>query len=193
MKISDGMFVTVIYQMALESEEDGDEQIDDFSEEDVASFICGMNNLIPPFEKYLAGMEEGDEFSFRSEPKEAFGEYREEYVVDVPKTLFEIDGKFDSKHVYEGNMIPMRDSNGKLREGMVVNVGDDTVQIDFNHVLAGETILCKGRITDVHVASLEEIAAIATEISSDGCENCDGCEDCGDEAGGCSSGCGCGR
>ncbi|MDD4801298.1 MAG: peptidylprolyl isomerase, partial [Proteiniphilum sp.] len=121
-------------------------------------------------------------------------------VLDLPKSIFEIDGKIDENVLFEGNTVPMMDASGNHLMGSVVAVGDETVTMDFNHPLAGELMHFEGRVTGVRDASAEEIAVL---LSGDGCgcgsggcgcgdgENEDGSCGCGSGGGGCGSGCNC--
>ncbi|OAV74107.1 FKBP-type peptidyl-prolyl cis-trans isomerase slyD [Bacteroidales bacterium Barb7] len=81
----------------------------------------------------------------------------------------------------------MTDSDGNRLNGIVDEVKESVVVMDFNHPLAGETLHFSGKVINVHEATAEEIAA----LTSPSC----GC-DCGDCASDCdskeSSGCDCG-
>ena len=70
--------------------------------------------------------------------------------MDLPKNIFEVDGKFDAEMIKEGNTVPMMDSNGNRMNGSVLEVKDDIVVMDFNHPLAGETLHFSGEVIDVH-------------------------------------------
>ena len=122
-------------------------------------FIYGTGMMLPAFEKALNGLEVGGTFNFSIEPAEAYGEYNEEHVLDLPKNIFEVDGKFDAEMIKEGNTVPMMDSNGNRMNGSVLEVKDDIVVMDFNHPLAGETLHFSGEVIDVHEPTAEEIAA----------------------------------
>jgi len=96
-------------------------------------FIFGANMMLDAFERELKGLGEGDTFSFSLTPEEAYGEYEEERVIELPKKIFEVDGKIDKKVLFEGNTLPMMDSAGNRLMGSVVAIKDDTVTMDFNH------------------------------------------------------------
>ena len=154
-------------------------------------FIYGTGMMIPAFEKELMGLEPGQKFNFSIAPADAYGEYNEEHVLDLPKHIFEVDGKFDSEMIQEGNTVPMMDADGHRMNGSVLEVKEDVVVMDFNHPLAGETLHFSGEVIDVHEPTPEEIAAFAAPAGGCGC----GCGDCGGGCGeheghGCGSGCG---
>ena len=113
--------------------------------------------------------------------------------MELPKHIFEIDGKFDSEHIKEGETVPMMSSDGNRMNGSVLEVKDDIVVMDFNHPLAGEMLHFSGEVIDVHDPTEEEITELNRLMSG----GCGGCCDCGDDACGCGDdacggGCHCG-
>lgn len=199
MKITDNKYVTLTYDLNVGEGEER-ELMEQATAERPLEFIFGTNSMLEAFEKQIEGLAEGDSFSFRLTPEEAYGDYDEEKVLDLPKSIFEIDGKIDENVLFEGNTVPMMDASGNHLMGSVVVVGDETVTMDFNHPLAGELMHFEGRVTGVRDASAEEIAVL---FSGDGCgcgsggcgcgdgENEGGSCGCGSSGGGCGSGCNC--
>lgn len=199
MKIATNKFISVSYDLNV-GEGDERELMERATSETPLTFIFGTGSMLEAFEKNLEGLSQGDSFDFILAPDQAYGEYDEEHVVDLPRNIFEVDGKLDENVVFEGNTIPMMDSNGNRLQGSVVEVKDDIVTMDFNHPLAGETLNFAGSILEVREASAEEIAELfAPQGGGCGCGSC-GCDDededgcgCGssNSEGGCGSGCGC--
>ena len=188
MKISANKFVAVTYDLYVGEGEER-ELMEKATREVPLKFIYGTGSMIQAFEDSLMGLESGAAFDFTITPENAYGEYNEDYVLDLPKNIFEVDGKFDSEMIQEGNTVPMMDSNGNRMNGSVLEVRDDVVVMDFNHPLAGETLHFKGEVIDVHEPTAEEIAAMTAPAGGCGC----GCDSCG---GGCGDhehgdGCGC--
>lgn len=189
MKISANKYVAVIYDLNVGEGEER-ELMEKATREVPLKFIYGMGMMIPAFEEALMGLEEGEKFDFSITPENAYGEYNEEHVLDLPKSIFEVDGKFDSEMVKEGNTIPMMDASGQRINGSVLEVKDDVVVMDFNHPLAGETLHFTGEVIDVHEPTAEEIAALTAPAGGCGC-GCDSCgSGCGDHGHGDSCGCG---
>ena len=189
MKISANKYVAVIYDLNVGEGEER-ELMEKATREVPLKFIYGMGMMIPAFEEALMGLEEGEKFDFSITPENAYGEYNEEHVLDLPKSIFEVDGKFDSEMVKEGNTIPMMDASGQRINGSVLEVKDDVVGMDFNHPLAGETLHFTGEVIDVHEPTAEEIAALTAPAGGCGC-GCDSCGGgCGDHEHGDSCGCG---
>lgn len=183
MRISANKYVAVIYDLNVGEGEER-ELMEKATREVPLKFIYGTGMMIPAFEDALAGLESGDQFDFSLTPENAYGEYNEDHVLELPKNIFEIDGKFDSEMVKEGNTVPMMDADGHRMNGSVLEVKKDVVVMDFNHPLAGETLHFKGEVVDVHEPTAEEIAAMTSSSCGGGCEGCGG--GCGDhECGGC--------
>ena len=65
-------------------------------------FICGAGMLLPKFEGALLGKEPGDKVSFTLEPADGYGEIIAEAIVELPKTIFMIDGKVAEDILFEG-------------------------------------------------------------------------------------------
>ncbi len=189
MKISNNKFVSLTYDLNVGEDEER-ELMEKVTDEQPLNFIYGMGMMLESFEKQVFGLQEGDAFSFSLTPKNAYGERDEERMVELPKSVFEIDGKFDKERISEGQMLPMMDSDGNRLMGAVMEVTDSHVLMDFNHPLSGEHLHFSGQILDVHEATAQEIAAFTSgcgggcggHCSSDGCDT-EGC-DCG--SGGCS-------
>lgn len=190
MKISPNKFVSLSYDLNV-GEGDEKELMEKATPEQPLEFIFGTNSMLEAFEKNVDGLAEGDSFDFILTPDQAYGEYDDDHLVDLPKNIFEVDGKVDESVVFEGNTIPMMDSNGNRLNGSVVSVSDDVVKMDFNHPLAGETLHFTGNVLSIREASAEEIAALFAPQGG-GCGSGCGCGSSDDE-GSCGSGsCGCG-
>ena len=108
-------------------------------------------------------------------------------IVDLPKDIFK---EVEPEDMVVGNTLPMMDSIGRRLEGKIISIGDEDVQIDFNHQLAGKDLYFKGEVLTVRDATDEELEALHSH-------KCGGCSGCGshEEEGCCGSddsGCGCG-
>ena len=198
MKISDNKYVSLAYDLNVGEGSDR-ELMEQATAERPMEFIFGANMMLEAFENQIKGLGQGDVFSFQLSPEEAYGDYDETKLVELPKNIFVINGKIDDEVLFEGNTVPMMDSSGNRLVGSVVSIGDDVVTMDFNHPLAGERMYFDGRVVGVREASAEEIAAL---FSGGGCGcGSGGCGSSGENGGcgtgGCGSdmegaGCGCG-
>lgn len=147
METVENKYITLAYK--LYTIENGEKE---FTEEAPAEhpfqFISGLGLTLESFENQVKDLNKGDKFDFTIKAEEAYGEYDEEHVIDLPKNIFEIEGKFDSERVVEGAVIPLMTSEGQRINGSVVEVKDDVVVMDMNHPLAGCDLNFVGEITE---------------------------------------------
>lgn len=184
MKIAANKYVSVSYDLNV-GEGDERELMERATAEQPLEFVYGIGMMLPAFEKELNGLEKGAAFSFSLKPEDAYGEFQEESVVELPKNIFEVDGKFDAEMIQVGNIVPMMDNSGNRLQGSVEEIREDVVVMDFNHPLAGETLHFAGRVLDVHEATAEEIAALTAPAGGCSCGDCGGGCDGGQKDGGC--------
>lgn len=152
MKIATNKVVALIYELVV------DGQIaDKTTEERPLEFIFGTGTLLPKFEEYILDSEPGDDFKFTLSPAEGYGEYDPQALVELPKTVFEVEGKVREDLLVPGNMIQMMNSMGGIIPGMVKEVKADTVMMDFNSPMAGKTLNFTGKILTVRDATDKEI------------------------------------
>jgi len=156
MAISNGDTVTIeytgrlddgtVFDTSLESVASEDGLADDQPERDYQPLTVeiGAGRIIEGLEESLIGMEAGDEDSVTIEPEQAYGERTDDRVVEYDADEFR-------------QMLGGRDPEVGLEiqteeglPGEVVDTDDDTVRVDFNHELAGETLTF-----DIEVVSVE--------------------------------------
>jgi FKBP-type peptidyl-prolyl cis-trans isomerase SlyD len=178
MKISKDKVVSLAYELRLDHT-DG-EVVETLKADEPLVFIYGSGNLLPKFEENLDGLVVGDLFKFNLNATDAYGEKDVEAIVSIPLTIFEIDGKIDDKMLQMGNKIPMQDSSGNKLTGAVMEVSKDSVKMDFNHPLAGNSLFFSGEIVDIREATEEELQHGHAHYagSCDNCENCGGHDHC---------------
>ncbi|MCF8331250.1 MAG: FKBP-type peptidyl-prolyl cis-trans isomerase [Bacteroidales bacterium] len=122
------------------------------------TFLFGNGNLLEKFEDNLSGKKSGDAFAFGLKSDEAYGQRREDMVVDLPKDIFKNEkGEIMEDILVKDNFIPMKDEGGNVLNGKVLEVKDDAVNMDFNHPLAGQDIYFSGTVKNIREAKKEEI------------------------------------
>ena len=67
------------------------------------------------------------------------------------------DGKFDSGFVQVGRYVPMRTADGQTVNGLVLDITEDKVRMDFNHPLSGKTLHFVGHVQEAHPATDQEL------------------------------------
>lgn len=195
MSISEKSIVSVSYDLYVKTEGGEPELMESAPADKPLTFCFGIGMMLPKFESQLSELKVGDKFDFVIPCDEAYGAYNEEHVIDLPKNIFEVDGKFDDEMIFVGNVVPLMDAEGNRINAEVIEVADETVTVDVNHPLAGEDLNFIGEVLDIHDATEEEIKSF---LGGGGCSGCScgdgGCDDeaCDSSAGGCGSGsCGC--
>ena len=194
METAENKYITVAYK--LYTIEDGEKElVEEAKAEHPFQFISGMGTTLEAFESQIVPLKKGDKFDFTIPSAEASGEYNDEHVLDLPKHIFEIEGKFDSERIVAGNIVPLMDSEGRRMNGTVVEVKPDIVVVDMNHPLAGADLNFVGEVVESRPATNEEIQEVVNMMGGGGCScGCDSCGDgCGDGCGdhGCGDHCGC--
>jgi FKBP-type peptidyl-prolyl cis-trans isomerase SlyD len=121
-------------------------------------YIHGIGMMIPLFEKNLVGKQAGDIFEFGIPAADAYGEYDDEAVAEIPKQAFNLEGMNPDDIFVEGEVLPLQDEKGQAMQGIITQVKALSVVIDFNHPMAGMDLYFTGRIDTVREASATEIA-----------------------------------
>ncbi len=169
MKIEKNKFVSLIYELR-ETNPEG-RIIEAIDENKPMTFIYGNGRLLPQFEVNLHALNKGDTFNFVLGSDAAYGERREDMIIDVPLSIFETKGKIDETVCSVGNEVPMMDRDGNRINGIINEITDTSVKMDFNHPMAGTDLSFKGKIIDVRDATAEEIAGIKNSCSTCGSYN----------------------
>ncbi len=147
-------------------------------------FIIGSGMILPKFEEAIMEKEAGDKVAFTIEAGEGYGEIHPEAIVDLPRSIFCDENGQIADMVVVGNVLPMSSADGQQMYGMVKEIGEETVKMDFNHPMAGKTLNFEVEVVSVRDVTPEDLAP------KGGC----GCG-CGDQScscdGDCSDGCGC--
>lgn len=197
LEISKYKMVTLTYDLRVDNEKG--EMIEQATMERPLEFLYGAGMMLPKFESELAGLKQDEDFNIKLVKTDAYGEVNNDAIVELPKSVFLVDGNFDSELIKVGNTVPMMSSNGQRMNGLVLEVNDEVVKMDFNHPLAGEDLFFSGKVVAIREASDEEVAQILSGGGGCGCGSGGGCgtEACDDsscgpnEGGGCGSSCGC--
>jgi len=179
MSIQNNKMVSVTYDLYVGGENEEPELMEQATAQNPLTFCFGIGMMLAEFEKNLHGLKVSDNFDFKIDSKDAYGEYDDENVVDLPRNIFEVDGKLDEKMVFVGNVVPLMDSDGTRINAQVVEIGDEAIKVDFNHPLAGETLHFKGSVLEVRDATEQELASFTGGGCSGGCSGCGG--GCGSE------------
>jgi FKBP-type peptidyl-prolyl cis-trans isomerase 2 len=136
-KVQNGDQVSIEYEGLLE---DG-EIVERSSDTGPVEFVVGSNIMPPGFEKALIGMGEGEEKTITMTPEEAFGPRDENLIHTVNRSVFG-EKILPKPGMVLGMTLEKEGQNHKV-PALVVAVKGEDVTIDFNHPLAGKTIIYK--------------------------------------------------
>jgi len=121
------------------------------------TMVFGTGRMLKSFEDKLLGLRSGDSFEFLLSSEESFGDYNKDLLMEIPKTVFMINGEIKPDTLVVGRVVPMMDGDGNPFDGRVVAVNESTVSMDFNHPLAGKSLFTKGEVLNVREATYDEL------------------------------------
>ena len=143
--VSEGTRVYLNFSISLE---DGSEVDTNFGGDPV-DFAIGDGSLLPGFERLLFGMTGGERQMFTVSPENAFGQPNDNNLQYLPRDQFDDDVELDI-----GLVFSFADASGGELPGMVIAFDEEEVTVDFNHPLAGRTILFDVLVHRVEPAEL---------------------------------------
>lgn len=152
MIVSNNKVVSVSYELKVQGE-----IVDRADSENPMEFIYGNGSLIQSFENNIKDMKAGDSFDFSIPSDQAYGQVNAEYIIKLPKSVFEREGEVAEDILVVGSRLPMVDQEGNQLNGLILEVKEDEVVMDFNHPLAGEDLHFMGKVEAVREASQEEL------------------------------------
>ncbi len=117
------------------------------------AYLHGHANIIPGLESQLEGKAAGDKFVAVVEAADAYGEYQEQAVQEVPREHFQgVD------NIEAGMQFQTQAESGQPMLVTVKKVTDEVVTVDANHPLAGKQLNFDVEIAEVRPATEEEIS-----------------------------------
>lgn len=132
MEAQNGQKVTIEYRGTLDSGEEFDASA---KHGQPLTFTLGEGQVIPGFEKAVEGMEVGEKKTFTLAPDDAYGQRRDDLVIEFPKA--QLEGS--DVELEEGKEVGLQTPQGPI-PARIEKVGEETVTIDANHPLAGQNL-----------------------------------------------------
>ncbi len=158
--VSDDMVVTLDYTLQLE---DGGEIVDSSEGDEPLEFIQGHGEIVPGLEDALYGMTVGEEKELVVQPEEGYGELDPDAYQLIPLEAFPEDVKLEP-----GLGLELQDEEGETMLAFVAEVRTDSVLLDFNHPLAGETLHFMVKVVGLRPATEEELEHDHVHLGPDG-------------------------
>ena len=141
--IETGDTVKIEYEGSLENGEvfDSTEKHDGVPLE----FVAGAGQMIKGFDEAVIGMRLDEEKTVTLEPAKAYGPKDESKIVEISKENF---GDFWSQL-----KVGMPVSSPQAGNGTVLEMNENSAKVDFNHALAGKTLVFKIKVVGIEKAS----------------------------------------
>lgn len=130
---------------------DEEKIIDSSLNSEPLSYLHGAQNIVPGLEKALEGKSVGDKLSVSVNPEEGYGEYDDKLKQELPRSMFsgvdtlEVGMEFHAETQHGQQVVSISKVEG------------DTITVDGNHPLAGQTLHFDVEVTDICKASDEEL------------------------------------
>lgn len=148
MKIEKDKVVTLFYSL---KDSDGNEVENNYNDTPMA-YLHGHGNVFPALEAGLEGLETDATKTITLEANDAYGQRRPNALQKIP--IKHLLGK--PKKLTPGQLVKVNTEKG-ARDGSVVKAGRFMVEIDFNHPLAGSSVVFDVKITDIREPTNEEL------------------------------------
>lgn len=110
-----------------------------------AKLCLGDGSLTANFEACLLGLKAGDRKAFTLHANDAFGQPNPDNIHHMDKSRFSADTSPDI-----GMIIAFSQPDGSEIPGIIRDVQGESVTVDFNHPLAGQTIIFDVEILSVN-------------------------------------------
>ena len=147
-KIAANKVVTVSYTLR----DDDGEIIDSSDEGNPLVYLHGASNIVPGLEEELSGAAQGDSIKATISPEKGYGPRIGE-AQEVPRKLFPADAELAT-----GMQVMAHDDEGRQIPFFITGMSEETVTVDPNHPLAGETLHFDVKIEALRDATEEEVA-----------------------------------
>lgn len=102
---------------------------------DPFELTLGEGTVIRGFEEAIVGMEEGQTKKIEISADDAYGPYRDELVISLPRE--EVNLGFEP---FENLPLQLQSPDGRVFNVVVKKVTEDTIELDANHPLAGKNL-----------------------------------------------------
>jgi len=109
-----------------------------------AKLQLGTGAVTPAFEAQLYGLAAGDSKTFTLAPEDAYGMPNPDNIYYLDRSKFSLDAPAQA-----GMIIGFTMPDGSEMPGLVREVVGDSVTVDFNHPLAGQTLTFSVEIVEV--------------------------------------------
>ncbi|MCP5004854.1 MAG: hypothetical protein GY941_13065 [Planctomycetes bacterium] len=146
LKASADKIVSIEYTLMLEDKSVQDTNVG----KDPLNFVYGSNDIIPGLELALAGMKVGESKHVVVKSEDGYGPSDPEKFREIGKDKLPPDA------LVVGTPLQGQNASGKVVQAWVAEIKEDTVILNFNHRLAGQTLYFDVKVVDIK--EMEETA-----------------------------------
>ncbi len=146
MAIENNQIVSIEYEV-----KDGDKVVDSNFGGAPLVFMFGKDQIIPGLENGIVNMTSGEKANILVEPIDAYGEYNDDATQEVPAD------QFAGVQLELGMTLYGQSEDGGTTQVTVKEFGGETVTIDFNHPLAGKTLMFNVTVNSIRDATADEV------------------------------------
>ena len=137
--VGQGKTVAFDYELTVEGK-----QVDTSKGRGPLEYIHGKGQIIPGLEHQIEGMKVGDSKSVVVAAKDAYGVLNPEAFQEVPKKNLPKEMPLEI-----GMVLKMTTPEGEAFPGVIKEIKEDSVIVDFNHPLAGKELNFKITIVSI--------------------------------------------
>jgi len=119
---------------------------------DPLTYLHGTGTLLASLERALTGLDVGATTTVELAPAEAYGEHDATKMETLPRSAFA-----QVPHLAVGMHLEGQDAHGQTFTVRVLEIREDTVVIDANHPLAGETLTFAIEVLAIREATTDEL------------------------------------
>lgn len=123
---------------------DDGEVFDSSKGRDPLEFEVGGGQVIPGFDRAVDGLAIGESREVRLEPEEAYGDPREDLVVNVEKNQFPPDAEPEV-----GQQVQVQVAPDQSRIATIQDIGEEAITLDLNHPLAGKALTFEVELVEI--------------------------------------------
>ena len=149
--MTDKITVNKVVSLSYTLRDDGGEVIDQSEDGSPLLYLHGGQNIVPGLEEQLEGVAQGETVKATVSPEKGYGPRIGESQ-EVPRNLFPADAE-----LVAGMQVIAHDDEGRQIPFFITAITEETITVDPNHPLAGETLHFEVTVDSVRDASEEEI------------------------------------
>jgi FKBP-type peptidyl-prolyl cis-trans isomerase SlyD len=148
--MTDKITANKVVSLSYTLRDDDGEVIDQSEDGSPLLYLHGAQNIVPGLEEQLEGVAEGESVNATVSPEKGYGPREAQ---EVPRNLFPADAELAA-----GMQVVAHDDEGRQIPFFITGITEDTITVDPNHPLAGETLHFEVTVDSLRDATEEEIA-----------------------------------